>query len=142
MEKSHFQWANFRGAGQYDFDLRHCLGSLLKSRFDFTSVAGIRKAYQVFGEDSFLNETLESSTIQELEITRHLIVHRGGVVDEDYRRRSKTDAEVGQPLGLSEEMVAKFSGAVRVAGFRLLAFVNDKFAEADSAAEGEATTST
>ena len=119
-------------AAKYGFDLRHCLGSVLKSRFDFTGVTGIRKAYKVFGEDSYLNETLESSTLLELEITRHLIVHRGGVVDEEYRKRSKMNAELGQPLTLSEERVEELHGAMRAAGIKLLAFVNDKSAEDSS----------
>jgi len=127
-------------AAKYGFDLRHCLGSILKSRFDFTSVSGIRKAYKVFGEDAYLNETLESPTLLKLEITRHLIVHRGGVVDEEYRKRSKIDAELGHPLTLSEESVAELRGAMREAGIRLLAFVNDKSAEDDSTRSQEIIT--
>jgi len=70
-------------AARHGFDLRRCLGTVLKSKFDFTGVSGIQKAYKIFvPNDEFIQKVLAQPELGELEATRHVIVHRAGRVDE------------------------------------------------------------
>jgi hypothetical protein len=115
-------------AARYGFDLRHCLGTLLKPRFDFTSVSGIHKAYKIFPmKDDFLKRILEEPLLAELEATRHLIVHRASKIDDEYKRRTGSSLEIGTRLSFAEDKVWKFLRVCGNTGFDLLAFVNDWF---------------
>lgn len=80
---------------KYDFDISKNLGDLLSSKYDFTSVRGIKKAYK----DLFAlkdNEVLffDNSNLAQLEITRHLLVHSAGVIDSDYLNRTTKKNEI------------------------------------------------
>jgi hypothetical protein len=113
-------------AARHGFDLRHCLGTVLKSKFDFTSVSGIQKAYKVFvPNDEFIERLLADPELGELEATRHVIVHRAGKVDEEYRRRTKSKLPVGTVASFSREQSAWFCHKSAYAGAGLLSFVND-----------------
>jgi hypothetical protein len=113
-------------AARYGFDLRHCLGTVLKSKFDFTGVSGIQKAYKVFvPNDEFIQKVLAQPELGELEATRHVIVHRAGRVDEEYRRRTGSHLPIGQVLTFTLEQSENFSYVSAHAGTGLLAFVND-----------------
>jgi len=83
------------------FDLRDKLGLLLSDKFDFTGVSGIRIAYtSAFGKNSAFDTMFNEQNLATLEATRHLIVHRAGFVDEDYKRRTKDSLPLGQQLHL------------------------------------------
>lgn len=103
-------------AAKFQFDLRRRLGTLLRSKFDFTSVDGIVKAYErAFGECEAL-EAL-SGELKELEHTRNLIVHRGGIVDERFLNVTKVKARRGRALdirisGVTRYVIAVTSGAI------------------------------
>jgi hypothetical protein len=113
-------------AARYGFDLRRCLGTLLRSKFDFTSVSGIQKAYKVFlPNDEFIEKLLAQPELSELEATRHLIVHRASKVDEEYQRRSHSKLAIGSVLTFTREQAVRFSYLSSHSGIGLLAFVND-----------------
>jgi hypothetical protein len=115
-------------AARYGFDLRHCLGTVLKTKFDFTGVVGIQKAYKVFvPNDDFIEKVLANPVLSEMEATRHVIVHRAGKVDEDYRKRTKSNAPLGTVLIITEGQVEWLSQVSAHTGIGLLAFVNDWF---------------
>ncbi len=115
-------------AARYGFDLRHCLGTVLKPKFDFTSVSGIQKAYKVFPmKDDHLQRLLAAPLLSELEATRHLIVHRASTVDGEYKRRTSSTLEVGTQFSFSKEKVSSFAMVSQETGFQLLAEVNDWF---------------
>jgi hypothetical protein len=117
-------------AARHGFDLRKCLGTLLKSKFDFTGISGIRKAYKVFvSNDSFIEQVLSRPELDELEAARHVIVHRAGRVDQEYKRRTKSDLPIGTLLTFDHEQASRFSYISSHAGSGLLAFVNDWFVE-------------
>jgi hypothetical protein len=60
---------------KYGFDLRNRLGDVLGSKFDFTSVVGIREAYTAaFGLAESIKQILSNDLLMALEATRHLIV--------------------------------------------------------------------
>lgn len=126
-------------AARHGFDLRRCLGTVLKAKFDFTGVSGIQKAYKVFmPNDEFIQKILAQPELGELEATRHVIVHRAGRVDEDYRRRTGSQLPVGEVLTFTKEQSVKFSYVSAHAGTGLLAFVNDWLVKRKSAAGGPA----
>lgn len=113
-------------AARYGFDLRHCLGTVLKPKFDFTGVSGIQKAYKVFlPNDEFIQKVLANPELAELEATRHVIVHRAGRVDEEYRKRTGSRLPIGQVLTFTLEQSERFSYVSAHVGTGLLAFVND-----------------
>jgi len=113
-------------AARHGFDLRSCLGTVLKSRFDFTAVSGIQKAYKVFvPNDEFIEKVLTQRELSELEAARHVIVHRAGRVDEEYRRRARSNLAIGTVLTFNSEDSARFCYLASQAGTGLLAFVND-----------------
>jgi hypothetical protein len=105
-------------AARYGFDLRRCLGTLLKPKFDFTSVSGIQRAYRVFGTtDDYLTKAFAGSLLGELEATRHLIVHRASVVDADYKKRTDSPLPLGSRLTFTEEKAAAFARVSQGTGF-------------------------
>ena len=111
---------------KHGFDLRKKLGTVLKAKFDFTSVAGIRDAHKAaFGDREALTRTLGDPKLSRLEATRHLIVHRSGVVDEEYIRRTNSTLSIGQALPLEEGEIADMVEATILAGCGLLAFVDE-----------------
>ena len=91
---------------RHGFDLRNKLGSVLKPKFGFTSVSGILKAYQAaFGKISDIEDVLNDSKLSDLETTRNLIVHRPGLVDDEFKNRTGTTLKIGDPLIVSREQL-------------------------------------
>ncbi|HEY2515731.1 MAG TPA: hypothetical protein VGI39_32905 [Polyangiaceae bacterium] len=75
---------------KHGFDLRNKMGTIFRRRFDFSSIEDISKSYKtVFGKE-IVGIIGDNPCIRVLEATRHLLVHRGGLVDEGYV--SKWDA--------------------------------------------------
>ncbi len=113
-------------AARHNFDLRNCLGSILKTKFDFTSVSGIKKAFKsAFSETDELFELLDEPLLTELEATRHLIVHRAGVVDEEFKRRAGAKLPIGTLLEFDDSQVKKFSDCAAQSGTAILLFTDD-----------------
>ena len=79
---------------KYNFDISKNLGDLLSTKYDFTSIRGIKKAYKDLFE---LNEadlaSLDNRNLTQLEITRHLFVHNAGIIDSDYLKRTQKKNE-------------------------------------------------
>ena len=116
-------------AAKYNFDLRNCLGTILKPKFDFTSIAGIKKAFTVAfkGSDQIaqLQRILSDPVLWELEVTRNLIVHRAGIVDEEYNKLLSADLPLGKSLELTDTSVRKFAEKSAIAAISVLIFVDD-----------------
>jgi hypothetical protein len=107
------------------FDLRGKLGTLLAPKFDFTSVQGIRTAYETsFGGDLAVNELLSVGKLSHLEATRHLLVHRAGLVDDEYVRRTGDSVSVGTLLVLTGAQVSELANSAVAAGVKLLQCVD------------------
>lgn len=106
---------------RHGFDLRTKLGTVLAPKFDFTSVSGIRIAYAtVFGKESTVGESLGEPALARLEATRHLVVHRAGIVDDEYIRRTLDAMRIGEPLQLTGTQVSQLANGAVGAGSRLL----------------------
>ena len=114
---------------KHGFDLRACMGTVLKPKFDLTSLSKIKKAYvAAFEKDKALDEALDGYDLDLLEASRHLIVHRGGLVDEEFQKRVR-NVGVAHPVGallpLDGPMVGRLANAAIAAGCRLLVFVDE-----------------
>lgn len=87
---------------KYKYNVSRHLGEILSTKYDFTGVEGIKKAFKdLFNlkdeEISFLNDR----KIIQLEICRHIIVHNAGLIDSRYLARSKRVNEtINQKLQL------------------------------------------
>jgi hypothetical protein len=100
------------------FDLSSRMGDLLKGRFNFSVLEGIRRAYSVAFDESIgapmvaaVDGALAHHAIDALSAVRNLLVHRGGVADEVYvkvsrRAHAAPRLDLGQRLQLNGETVA------------------------------------
>lgn len=112
-------------AAKYGFDLRNHIGDMLKPRMDFSDVKEIRKAYSAaFGIGTAFDVALADKNLLILETTRHLVVHRGGVVDERYNRAADQNFGINQPLPLDATFISNILGAGIAAGCTLISFVD------------------
>ena len=106
---------------RHGFDLRDKLGTLLAPKFDFTSISGIRVAYfAAFGHQVAIEKALSNTTLGALEATRHLVVHRAGLVDEEYQRRTGDTTVVGKELQLNGRRITELVNPAIFAGCELL----------------------
>jgi hypothetical protein len=125
---------------KYDFDLRHCLGTVLQPKFNLSTLENIERAYLVaFAPASELQPIFGSRDLKRLEASRHNIVHRAGIVDDRFLRRAKAlnvECTLNAELQLDHELVATLVNAGIAAGCDLLQFVDDRLA--DTRPEGPA----
>jgi hypothetical protein len=117
---------------KHGFDLRGCLGTLLKPKFDLTSLTNIRTAYEAaFGKCKQLDDMFSERDLHLLEASRHVIVHRAGVVDAEFVARTKhfgIKAEEGKLLPLSGTTVSALVDSAIKAGAAVLGFVDARLA--------------
>jgi len=82
------------------------LGTLLKVKCDFTSVQGINRAFAaVFKDRTPVPQLGKIQELREIELLRHLVAHRAGIVDEAYRGVSKRNVQLGSRLELTSDEV-------------------------------------
>jgi hypothetical protein len=113
-------------AAKYDFDLRQHIGDILKLRIDFSDVNEIRKAYAAaFGEKACLRDILDDRKLAVLEATRHLVVHRGAIVDEKYNKTSGQNFPVNEPLPLEPAFLSEILNAGIAAGSSIVTFLDE-----------------
>lgn len=106
---------------KYGYDLTHNMGTILKSRFDFTSMSGIRQAYRAaFPKSKNIGDLLDKSDLLILERKRHLIVHRAGRVDESFVRKTSIDLPIGSPMPVSDKEVVEYVNLVINVGLSLI----------------------
>jgi hypothetical protein len=113
-------------AARYGFDLRHSLGTILKPKFDFSNVDGIEAAYKgAFGGCGEIEQLRDD--LRQLEQVRHLIVHRGGVMDDKFLKLSGLKGKKGANLTLTLPQVTDFMVTVALSGMSLLKIVDEAF---------------
>ncbi len=111
--------------------LRNRMGTVLREKFHFGNVAGVRGAYAAaFEKEATALAALDNRDLLRLEATRHLVVHRGGIIDDDYLRVTGSGEPLGTPLALSGPQIAPLitagvsaSCAILVAAQELEAFL-------------------
>jgi hypothetical protein len=106
---------------QYGFDLRSSIGSILSGKFDFTGFNGIKAAYYAaFGSQTPDFTSDVSQQLNELEAFRHVIVHNGGVADDEFVRRMSGRYAVGSRIEVNTDTACMRIGVVMRAGSHVL----------------------
>ena len=93
--------------GQYNYNITNKLGSILVNKFDFTSPYGMKDAYLcAFPRSTTIREAVENEGLIQLEARRNVIVHRAGILDAAFCKKTGINQkEIGTNLQLSEEEV-------------------------------------
>ena len=116
---------------RHEYEIRGKMGSVPRARQRFDHLAGIREAYRLAFFKNFeqVDAALTDDVIDALNAVRNLIVHRAGVVDETYEKRSRhldiPKAPIGQPIFLDGEIVAKLMESVISSSLHLLVAVDE-----------------
>ena len=86
----------FRG-----FDLSKQMGRLLFEERDLSSLSTLKCACEALIDSPELRETLASPAVWLLNQNRHLIVHRHGIVDEEYQKKTGSQLSLGEQLSVT-----------------------------------------
>lgn len=111
---------------KFDYNLSSSLGRALSYKFDFSSPYGIKEAYLcTFPRSVTIKEALQNKALVELEARRSVIVHRAGVLDNEFCNKTGTKRrEIGKKLELSSEDVYQFGNAVIDIGLKIMKAVS------------------
>jgi hypothetical protein len=116
---------------KYSFDVSKRMGTLLKEKRNFDGLEGFREYYKLafYTDDATITEILSNDLLDTLSTVRNLLVHRGGVVDERYLRRTKSlplapKAKIGERIKLDGDIVERLSLAMQLLGASLLQAVD------------------
>jgi hypothetical protein len=117
---------------KYRYDLSRNMGTILKERFNLSSLAGIRTAYSASFFKDFQNicAVITDKHLDAISAVRNVIVHRGGQIDNEYYRRSRSlnscpKGDIGTPLLLDAEIVSKLVAPTISLGCRLISTVDE-----------------
>lgn len=113
---------------KFNFNISNNLGDLLVGKYDFTSTSGIKRAFSdLLNISNSELDFLTTTDLMQLEITRHLIVHKAGKIDSDYLKRSnrKNEKELSD-INLSDQDLNNFCNAAIFAGNTLINLVDEK----------------
>lgn len=118
---------------KHGFDLRNVMGSIMKPKFDFTSAANILSIYRTtFGVNQELADALGNNDLAKLEYTRNLLAHKAGIVDEEFKRKTGSQHNIGEPISLNGATVSHLANTGIKAGCALVKFVDNWIATQDS----------
>jgi hypothetical protein len=103
---------------RYGYDLTSNMGTILREKFNFNSLKGIREAYSVaFHKDtSKVDASLSDTSLDALSEVRNLITHKGAIVDQRYSERTKDlplapEGQIGERISLDGAIVTALVGA-------------------------------
>jgi hypothetical protein len=78
---------------KHDYNLRNCMGTIFRSerRFEFTRLSSAREAYmKAFSEKSSkVDAAITSTSFDALSAVRNVLLHKAGVVDDQYVQQQK-----------------------------------------------------
>jgi hypothetical protein len=115
---------------RHEFKIENRMGTVLRTKQRFDHLVGIREAYGLafFKNTDDIDAVLKEDVFDALNTIRNLIVHRSGVVDTTYERKSKflkiPSAPVGSPIFLDGETVVHLMRAVTARSLHLLTSVD------------------
>ncbi|MFH1495780.1 MAG: hypothetical protein ABIG70_13420 [Pseudomonadota bacterium] len=90
------------------FDLSNQMGRLLFEERDLSSLPTLKCACEALIDSPSLREKLSAPSAWRLNQNRHLIVHRRGIVDEEYLRKTGSLLDIGEQLFVSPEEFEQF----------------------------------
>jgi hypothetical protein len=115
---------------QVDVLARHGfkLGTVLQRKFNWSSVDGAQRAYvTAFSHPESLEKVLKSKFLHFLENARHVYVHRGGIIDDEFARRVE-GPPAGTPLNVTAPELRYLSQHVLEVGVQLIQAVDTRLA--------------
>jgi hypothetical protein len=114
-----------------DWDIRNKMGTILKDKFAFTTLQGIRDAYEAafYKKADDLDQIIMDDCYDRLSALRNVIVHKGAIADAEYVRRTKDfsmlpQVKKGETVQLNGKMVADLVHESSQATARLIAAVD------------------
>ena len=117
---------------KHRFDISNKMGTILRTKFEFASLDGIREAYAcAFTERSAqIDRALIDKSLDALNAVRNVIVHRDAQADSEYIRKIKflssiPKAEIGQHILLDGDVVVGLLKPAISAANQLLIAVDD-----------------
>jgi len=129
-----------RDATKGSFNLAGKMGDLLRRKQDFTSVPSIREAYSLAfchkkpkkklrGVRDAVETALAASAIDALAAVRHVIIHKAGKVDADYKKHygklpTSLRVQVGSQLPLDGEIVKNLTDPVFACSIKLFTAID------------------
>jgi hypothetical protein len=116
---------------KYNLDISSKLGDILHSKYDFTSVYGIKKAYsEIFKNKNIDLSFLDDKYLKQLEIARNNIVHKAGYIDEKYSQRTMFKNEkIGSVISYSASRMNKLHNSAIYNGISLFKCVDKIISE-------------
>jgi hypothetical protein len=97
----------------HDWDTRNKMGSILRDKFSFTTLWGIREAYETafYKKADDIDRIILDDCFDQLSALRNVIVHKSAIADAEYVRRTKEipslpQFQKGDKLQLDGKMVA------------------------------------
>lgn len=105
----------------YGYDLSSNLGTYLISKGDLKNVPAVRSVYgALFPNSDDLRRALSDRRLWDLSHRRHLIVHKGGVVDQAYLEATGASLALGDVITVSPDEVESMLEAALVMGTELI----------------------
>jgi hypothetical protein len=116
---------------RYGYDLREKMGTILKKKYNFDRLDGIREGYEeAFNIDSAkIQAALSDKSLDTLSALRNVIVHRGAVADAEFVNRSKSlplpKFAIGERIRLDGDLIVPPMQQAIKAGDSLLVAVDE-----------------
>jgi hypothetical protein len=121
---------------RHRFDVANKMGTILRTKFEFAGLDGIREAYScAFSEGSAqIDRALKETSLDALSAARNVIVHRDANADSEYVRKTKflssiPKAEIGQHILFDGDVVVRLLKPAISAANQLLIAVDDWLAK-------------
>ncbi len=112
---------------RYKYSMRNVMGTILRKRFAFALLDGIVEAYEAaFSKDgTAVLDVMKDRALFRLSCVRNVIVHRGGLVDEEFHQKMKKEArfsglQIGEAITIDGEATNELIGPAVRCGVRLI----------------------
>lgn len=106
---------------EYEFDLSHTIGNILCAHRSIDTLPAMKSVFCVlFPENAALREMLSRRELFALNQRRHLVVHRRGIVDEDYLSKVNDGSKIGKELAITPQALEASICLVHDVGVELL----------------------
>lgn len=122
---------SFNDLQRFSFEVRSSMGTILKNSVSFRSLAGIREAYdRAFSKHSNqIVEILDDPGLQYAAAVRNLLIHKGGIVDAEFRKQvaclpSPLELTIGEKFPVTGRLCAELADACRTCAVWLVCAVH------------------
>ncbi|NOQ26787.1 MAG: hypothetical protein GQ564_15610 [Bacteroidales bacterium] len=106
--KKRIKSPDFNDLKENGFDMRNSLGSYIFSELDFSNYDVIKNVKKVLFDNVRLQDC-----IYELNQSRHIIVHKSGIIDSKFEQNTKTEQKAGNKLYIKSEDIKMYLSAVK-----------------------------